>query len=122
MNSLRLFLSQWVTEVDEGVNDIMCTHEMSHFVVNAHQQNTEFVNPSKCSFTTEPSFVDFGIEKPFGFAFGFFAGAPIFHDVGNDLVVEACPAGGFDIKGRVSIEVAADNRNAQALDELEGST
>lgn len=37
-------------------------------------------------------------------------------------MVEARPAGGFSIKGRIGVKVTADNRNAQVLDELEGST
>jgi len=36
-------------------------------------------------------------------------------------MVEARPAGGFGVKGGISIEVTACNRNALALDELEGS-
>lgn len=35
-------------------------------------------------------------------------------------MVEARPAGGFGVKGRIGVEVTADHRNAQALDELEG--
>jgi len=36
-----------VTEIDEGVNDEMCAHEMSRFAVKAHQQGTKIVDPGK---------------------------------------------------------------------------
>ena len=119
MNSLRLFLSQKMTEVDKRINDVMSAHKVGSFPVKANQQGAELVNPSEGAFTAKALFVDFRIKQAFWTALGLFAGALVFSHIGNDRVVEACPAGSFGVKSGIGIEVAADHRNTQTLDELE---
>lgn len=108
-----------MTEVDESIHDVMCTHEVCCLAVKSDQQGTELVNPSKRALTGKAQLVDIRFEETFGAAFGLFAGAFVCHDVRNDFMVEACPACGFGVKGRVSVEIAPNDRNAQPFDELE---
>ncbi len=111
-----------MTEVDEGVDDVVSAHEVRCFPVKANQQGTELVNPSKSPLTGKAQFVDIAVEQAFASAFGTLTGTRVFHDVGNELVIEACPASRFGVKGSIGIEVAACDGNAEPLDELEGST
>ena len=90
-------------KVDECVSDIVSAHKMSGFTVIANQQCAELVNPGEGPFAAEAALVDFRIEGTFGSAFSSFARALVFGDVGNELVVEARPASGFGVKGRVGI-------------------
>jgi hypothetical protein len=119
-NSLKLFIGEQVTQIDERVDNEMSAHEVSCLAVKANQQCAKLINPGKRPLAGKAQFVDFSVEQPFGSAFGLFAGAFVFWDVRNDLVVEARPAGRFGIESRIRVEVAANNPNAQALDELEG--
>lgn len=120
MNSLKLFIGEQVTQIDERVDDEMSTHEVSRLAVKANQQRAKLVNLGKRPFTGEARRVDFSVEQPFGSAFSLFAGSFVFWDVRNGLVVEARPAGCYGIESRIRVEVASNNPNAHALDELKG--
>ncbi|MBZ0281153.1 MAG: hypothetical protein K8L97_10450 [Anaerolineae bacterium] len=43
----------------------------------------------------------------FGTPFVLFSGALVFHDVGNDFMIEACPASSFSVKSGIGVEVTA---------------
>jgi hypothetical protein len=90
------------------------------FAVKAHQQGTKLIDPGKCPFAGKAQFVDRGVEQAFASAFVLFAGTFVFHNVGNDMVVETRPASGFGVKGSIGIEVAACDGKAKPLDELDG--
>jgi hypothetical protein len=104
------------------MDNVMSAHKVSRFAVKANEQGTELVNPGEGSLSGETQLVDFRVEEPFRSAFGLFARTLVFDNVGNDLGVEARPAGGFGIKSGIGVEIATDNRNAEPLDELEGRT
>lgn len=94
---------------------------MSRFAVKTNEQGAKLVNPSKRALAGKAQLVDFRVEEAFSSAFGAFAGAGVFDDVGNKLMVEARPTGGLGVKGGIGIEVTARHSDAQALDEFEGS-
>jgi len=99
----------------------MSAQKVSRDAVKANQQGTELVHPGERPLAAEAQLVDLRIEQAFASAFGLFAGALVFRHIGNELVVEARPAGGFGVKSGIGVEVTADKRNAEPLDELESS-
>lgn len=108
-----------MTKIDERVNDVVSAHKVSGFAVKANRQSTKLVNPSRSTLAGKAQFVDIGVEPAFTSAFGALAGAGVFDDVGNKLMVEAGAAGGLGVKGGIGIEVTARDSDAQALDEFE---
>ena len=81
MNSLRLFRSQEVAEVDQGIDDVVSAHKMGCLAVKAHQKRTKLVDPGKCPFAGEAQLVDLAVEEAFASALGALAGAGILDNV-----------------------------------------
>lgn len=95
---------------------------MDGFTVKTDKQSAKLVKPSKGALTSKAQFVDFSVEQASASALAGLAITLVFRHVGNEAMVEACPAGRFGVEGRVGVEVAALDADTQSLDELEGST
>ena len=88
--------------------------------IKTDQQGAELVNPGKTPFTGKALLVNGSIEQAFASTPGRFAVAFVLRHVGNHAMIKTDFAGGTGIERAVRVEIGPSNRQAQALEVLEG--
>lgn len=99
---------------------MMPSKKVSILTVKTDQQSTKLVDPGETAFTGEAMFIHSGIEEAFASPLGRFAVAFILGHVGDHPMIEADFASVAGVKGAVGVEERSHNRQAQALEVLEG--
>ena len=108
-----------MAQVDHSKSDMVSTQEVGVFTVKADKQRSELINPGKAALGGKASLVDLSVEQTFAPAFGRFAVALVFGDVGDHPVIEANLARFMGIESSVSVKKRPGDGQSQALHAFE---
>ena len=98
----------------------MATHEVDILQVKTDDQGAKFVKPSESAFAGKAIFVDYRVEQASAAQFDRVPVAPVFGDIGNDVVIETDFPSIAGVESTVRVEESPGNRQAKALDGFEG--